>query len=212
MVRAVPSSGLVVLGQDHEYVSRFEQMARAPVVKVPGQGVELSQSIARAICRYMGVPDDVVTFALKDFKNPKGRLNRLRLAGMTVIDDTYNANPMSMKLGLDTLLLESGPGVRRLAFLGGMSEMGENGVSYHGEVAAYARDRSDVLVGVGDLAKHYHPDIWFETSEDCAGRIDTLVRPGDCILVKGSASTRMSKVVERLQEMDRTRGERVAQT
>lgn len=201
LVRAVPPSGLVVLGQDHEYVSRFEQMARAPVVKVSGQGVELSQNIACAICRYMGVPDEVVVSALKDFKNPKGRLNRLQIAGMTVIDDTYNANPLSMKLGLDTLARESGPDARKLAVLGGMSELGENGASFHEDVAAYARSRSDVLVGVGELARHYDPDIWFENSEACADQIGNLVRPGDCILIKGSASTQMSKVVERLREL-----------
>lgn len=200
LVRAVPPSGLVVLGQDHEYVSRFEQMAQAPVVKVSGRGVELSQNIARAICRYMGIPDEVVESALKDFKNPKGRLNRMEISGMTVIDDTYNANPLSMKLGLDILARESGQGVRRLAVLGGMSELGENGVSFHEEIAAYARSRADLLVGVGDLARHYNPDIWFETSEACADQIGNLARLGDCILVKGSASTRMSKVVERLRE------------
>lgn len=200
LVRAVPPSGLVVLGQDHEYVSRFEQMAQAPVVKVSGRGVELSQNIARAICRYMGIPDEVVESALKDFKNPKGRLNRMEISGMTVIDDTYNANPLSMKLGLDVLARESGQGVRRLAVLGGMSELGENGASFHEEIAAYARSRADLLVGVGDLARHYNPDIWFETSEACADQIGNLARLGDCILVKGSASTRMSKVVERLRE------------
>ncbi|MFT3960010.1 Mur ligase family protein [Propionivibrio sp.] len=201
LVRAVPPSGLVVLGQDHEYVARFEQMARAPVVKVPGQGVELSQNIARAICRYMGIPDEVVASALKDFKNPKGRLNRLQVGDILIIDDTYNANPLSMKLGLDTLAREAGQGTRKLAVLGGMSELGENDASFHEEIAAYARSRSDLLVGVGDLARRYNPDIWFETSEACADQIAKLVHPGDCVFVKGSASTRMSRVVERLREV-----------
>jgi len=106
-----------------------------------------------------------------------------------------------MKLGLDTLAKESGPGTRKLAVLGGMSELGENGLSFHEDIAAYARSRSDVLVGVGELARHYDPDIWFESSDACAEQIGNLARPGDCILVKGSASARMSKVVQKLQEM-----------
>lgn len=201
LVRAVPPSGLVVLGQDHEYVNRLEQMACAPVVKVSGQGVELSQNIARAICRFLNVPDEIVVSALKNFNNPKGRLNRLELGSITVIDDTYNANPLSMKLGLDTLVRESGQSGRRLAVLGGMSELGENGASFHEDVGAYARSRSDIVVGVGELARHYDPDIWFESSDACADQIGNLARPGDCILVKGSASTRMSKVVERLKQL-----------
>lgn len=200
LVRAVPVSGLVVLGQEHDYVSQLERAARAPVVKVAGQGVELSQNITRAICRHLGVPDDVVTSALADFKSPDGRLTRLELAGMTVIDDTYNANPMSMKLGLDTLAQLAKPEQRRLAILGAMSELGEDGQSYHEELGAYARSRSDVLIGVGDLAKHYRPDFWFDNSDACADGIDRLVRVGDCMLVKGSASIRMKRVVNRLQE------------
>lgn len=198
LVRAVPPSGLVILGQDHDYVSLLEQAARAPVVKVSGQGVVLSQNITRAVCRHIGVPDEIVSSALRDFKSLEGRLNRLELAGMTVVDDTYNANPLSMKLGLDTLAQIAGTEHRRLAILGVMRELGEEGPRYHEEVGAYARSRADVLIGVGELAKHYNPDFWFETSDACADRIESLVRVDDCLLVKGSASARMGRVVKRL--------------
>ena len=201
LVRAVPPSGLVILGQGHNYVTQLEQAARAPVVKVSGQGVELSQNIARAVCQHMGVPDEVVSSALRDFKSPERRLNRLELAGMTVIDDTYNANPLSVKLGLDTLAQAAGSAHRRLAILGVMAELGEEGPRYHEEVGAYARSRADILIGVGELAKYYSPDFWFDTSDACAGHVESLVRVDDCLLVKGSASARMGRVVERLREI-----------
>ena len=201
LVRAVPPSGLVVLGQDHDYVSQLEQMARAPVIKVSGQGIELSRNITRAVCRHMGIPDEVVSTALSEFKSPKGRLNRLELAGMTVIDDSYNANPLSMKLGLDTLAETARPEQRRMAILGGMGELGEQGPCYHEEIGAYARSRSDVLIGVGDLSKHYDPDHWFDSSDACARGIESLLRVDDCLLVKGSASARMWQVVNKLREI-----------
>jgi len=209
LVRAVSPSGLVILGQGHDYVSQFEQVARAPVVKVDGQGVELSQNIARAVCRHMSVPDAVVSSGLKDFKNPEGRLNRLELAGMLVIDDTYNANPLSMKLGLDTLASTAGQGQRRLAILGSMSEMGEESRRYHEELGDYARSRADLLIGVGELSRHYAPDHWFDSSDACANEIEKLLRCDDCVLVKGSASARMSRVVTKLREIAEQRQQSV---
>lgn len=93
------------------------------------------------------------------------------------------------------------PGQRRLAVLGAMSELGESGESYHVDLGAYARSRADVLLGVSELAKHYNPDFWFENSDLCADEIERLARVGDCMLVKGSASTRMKQVVNRLQKV-----------
>ena len=149
----------------------------------------------------MGIPDDVVNSALSEFKPPQGRLNRLEFVGVTVIDDSYNANPLSMKLGLDTLVQTARSGQRRMAILGGMGELGDEAPRYHEEVGAYARSRVDVLVGVGDLSKHYDPDHWFDSSDECADGIESLLRFDDCLLVKGSASARMWQVVNKLREI-----------
>lgn len=201
LVRAVPRSGIVILGQGHEFVSQLEREARAPVIKVSGQSIEMSRNIAREICRHMGIPEQVANAALREFKRPDGRLNSLEFPGMTIIDDTYNANPLSMQLALDTLVETAAQGHRRLAVLGHMSELGTEAVHYHQELGAYARSRTDVLIGVGELSRHYDPDHWFETSEVCAAKIDNLVASGDCVLVKGSASSRMRDVVDKLREI-----------
>jgi UDP-N-acetylmuramoyl-tripeptide--D-alanyl-D-alanine ligase len=201
LVRAVPSSGLVVLGQGHDFVPQLEAMSRAPVIKVAGQGLELSQNIARAIARFLHVPDDAVEAAIGDFKQPEGRLNRSDLPGMTIIDDTYNANPLSMQLGLDTLANAVERERRRVAILGDMSELGDDAVRYHQEIGAYAHRCADVIIGVGELSRHYQPDHWFATSESCSGRLAALVQEDDCILVKGSASAKMPRIVARLHEM-----------
>jgi len=210
LVRAVPPSGLVVLGQGHDFVPQLEAMARAPVVKVPGQGLELSQNVARAIARFLRIPDTATEVALKDFKQPEGRLNRTELHGMTIIDDTYNANPLSMQLGLDTLHKTVAGGHRRVAILGHMSELGDEAVRYHEEIGVYARRCSDLVIGVGELSRHYHPDHWFETSESCAQAIEPLIESGDCVLVKGSASAKMTRIVDRLREVALARQEGAA--
>lgn len=199
IVRTVPASGLVVLGTEHGFVADLEALSKGRVVKLPGRGEALSRSIARTIALNLGIPEQAIAAALADFQPVQRRLNQLQLGELTVIDNSYNANPLSMQLGLDTLNEVVMPGQRRLAMLGAMGELGEETARYHGEVGVYAHQRADVVIGVGELAKHYDPDHWFPSSGDCADHLDELIRPDDCILVKGSASVRMSAVVDRMR-------------
>lgn len=203
VVHAVPPSGLVILGNNHNYVTEFEKVARAPVTKVTGRGIEQSEDITFAICRHLGVPEEIAYSALKDFKPPVGRLNLLEFpgTGMRVIDDSYNANPLSMKLGLDTLAETARPGQRRLAVMGDMGELGDESPRYHDDIGAYARTHADVVIGVGELAKHYNPDFWFDSSDTCTDQIENLLRPNDYLLIKGSNSMHMQRVVEKLREI-----------
>jgi UDP-N-acetylmuramoyl-tripeptide--D-alanyl-D-alanine ligase len=205
LVRAVPPSGLVILGQGHDYVSQFERVARAPVIKVEGQGIEMSRNITRTVCRHLGVPHQIAEDALRQFKPPDRRLHLIELPGMTIIDDTYNANPLSMQLGLDTLMERAPIGCRRLAILGHMGELGDEAVRYHEDLGDYARNRADVLIGVGELSRHYAPDRWFASSEACVAHIESFVQPDDCLLVKGSASACMWNVVDKLREVAQRR-------
>lgn len=198
IVSAVPESGLVVLGDGHGHVSHLERAAHAPVRKVHGRGEELSRAIARTVCGHLGIGDELVSRALRDFRRPKGRLNQLRFAGLTVIDDSHNANPLSMKLALDALVDAARADHRRVAILGEMAELGDRSESYHEEIGAYARDRADVLIGVGTLARHYDPQHWFADSGACAAALGGLIDARDCVLVKGSASVGLDRVVERL--------------
>ncbi len=204
VVRAIPPSGLVVLGDGHDYVSDLERASKALVVRVTGRGAELSQNIARAIGRHLQVPEEVISTALAQYQPAQRRLNRLQLGDLTVIDDSFNANPLSMKLGLDILADSATAGQRRVAILGLMAELGTESAAYHEDIGAYARSRSDLVVGVGDLARKYRPDHWFATSEECAAQVAGLLLPGDCVLVKGSASVKLRKVIERLAEAPRT--------
>lgn len=197
----VPASGLVILGSDNAYASAMDARTRAPVVKVPGRGRELSGGIARAIARYFGIGDDVVDAALEEFAGVGGRLQVLELGAITVVDDAFNANPLSMQLGLDTLAGQAPPGRRRVAILGHMAELGDQAPRYHEEIGSYARERADLTVGVGDLARRYAPDLWFPGSRECADSLHQFIRPGDYVLVKGSHSAHCDAVVAALKKL-----------
>ena len=195
LVRAVSPSGLVVLGAASAPVAALERQSAAPVVKIEGRGRALSENAARAVCDFLGIPREVTERALAAAPAVPGRLNVLELGLFTVIDDSYNANPLSMQLGLDTLAGRAGPGTRRVAVLGDMKELGQEATRYHDEIAEYARPCAEVIIGVGPLARHYRPDHWFATSDECAEALPSLIAPGDCLLVKGSNSVGLDKVV-----------------
>lgn len=199
LVKAVPPSGLVILGKGHDFVAQFSNAAKSPVLLADGQGAEFAENAARAICRHLHIPDAVITAGLKAYEPPKGRLNMIESEGLMIIDDSYNANPLSMKYGLDVLTRTAKAGARRVAVLGFMAELGNEELQYHKEIGAYARSRVDLLIGIGELARYYGADQWFENSQACADCISSLLRPGDCILVKGSSSARTREIVEKLK-------------
>jgi UDP-N-acetylmuramoyl-tripeptide--D-alanyl-D-alanine ligase len=198
LVEHADPEGLTVLGDGHDYVAELKARAAGRVIVVSGRGVELASRIARAVGEELGVPLGVISDAFARLKPPISRLNHIRVGALLVIDDTYNANPVSMTLGLDTLRSHAAPGSRKLAILGTMAELGEEAERYHEEIGRYAREVADVLVGVGALARHYAPDHWFADSPACAAGIGAIVCPGDTILVKASASVGLGQVVERL--------------
>jgi UDP-N-acetylmuramoyl-tripeptide--D-alanyl-D-alanine ligase len=122
--------------------------------------------------------------------------------GIAVVNDCYNANPMSMRAALDELAMaESG---RRVAVLGDMLELGEREQEFHREVGRHAAERGvDLLVTVGPLAVAMLDDFDGEghavaDADEAAALLGELLAPGDTVLVKGSRSVGLEAVVEAL--------------
>ena len=120
--------------------------------------------------------------------------------GVTVVNDCYNANPMSMRAALDHLA--AAPARRRIAVLGEMSELGPEAPLYHTEVAEHAaRSGVDVLVAVGDGARAYVDAFdggeahLVAAPEEAGALIERIAAPGDRVLVKGSRSAGLERVL-----------------
>jgi len=112
--------------------------------------------------------------------------------GGLLINDAWNANPVAMRAAL-AHLLERANGRRTVAILGEMAELGPDGPRYHDEVGRET-EAVDVVLGVGELARHYRPDEWAPTAGEAAEVVLGLVRPGDAILVKGSRAVGLEVV------------------
>jgi UDP-N-acetylmuramoyl-tripeptide--D-alanyl-D-alanine ligase len=117
-----------------------------------------------------------------------------------LINDSYNANPVSMRAALDHLASLPAGG-RRVAVLGEMRELGPEAAAYHREIGEHARGRGvDLLIGVGDLAREYAPDAEVPDAEAAAAALAERLEPQDAILVKGSRAIGLELVAERLRK------------
>jgi UDP-N-acetylmuramoyl-tripeptide--D-alanyl-D-alanine ligase len=129
------------------------------------------------------------------------RGERLELGdGIVLVNDCYNANPVSMRAALDHLGTLTGE--RRIAVLGEMAELGPASPDYHRQVGVHARGGEvgvDLLVGVGEQARDYDPDELVGAPEEAAELLAAQLEAGDVVLVKGSRSAGLEVVAEELK-------------
>ncbi|WP_321939023.1 UDP-N-acetylmuramoyl-tripeptide--D-alanyl-D-alanine ligase [Paraburkholderia sp. J8-2] len=154
-----------------------------------------------------GVSLEAIGRGLEAFEPVKGRLQVKRaalgeLAGATVIDDTYNANPDSVRAAIDVLASSVSP---RVLVLGDMGEVGDDGPAFHREVGAYAKERGiDALYTLGDAARDSAAAFGAQAlhSADVGELVRSLAGggygAGATILVKGSRFMQMERVVAAL--------------
>ncbi|MEN3363488.1 MAG: UDP-N-acetylmuramoyl-tripeptide--D-alanyl-D-alanine ligase [Burkholderiales bacterium] len=157
---------------------------------------------ATACALAIGIPEDAVVRGLEAFAPVNGRLQRKTARnGALMIDDTYNANPDSMRAAIDVLSNAPAP---RVLVIGDMGEVGNEGPQFHGEVGAYARDRGiEHLLTLGELAVHasnaFGPSArHFDDIGSIKQAVDALVTSDTTVLVKGSRFMKMERVVQHL--------------
>ena len=115
--------------------------------------------------------------------------------GGLLINDSYNANPASMRAALEHLAGHEG---RKVAVLGEMAELGPTAPDYHREVGALVESLGiDAVLGVGDLARDYGGEHAHDAAE-AAARVKEIVQPGDVVLIKGSRAVGLEVVAEAL--------------
>ncbi|MDX6607970.1 MAG: UDP-N-acetylmuramoyl-tripeptide--D-alanyl-D-alanine ligase [Solirubrobacterales bacterium] len=115
-----------------------------------------------------------------------------------LINDSYNANPISMRAALDHLATLPAKG-RRLAVLGEMRELGPEAAAYHREIGKHARERGvELIIGVGELASEYGPDQQVADADAAADALAAALGPGDTVLVKGSRAVGLERIAEKL--------------
>ena len=147
----------------------------------------------------IGIPVAAIARGLEKFVPVAGRLQKKQAAsGALVIDDTYNANPDSVRAAIDVLAAGAAP---RILVLGDMGEVGEDGRAFHEEIGAYARQSGiEQLLTLGDLAADATRAFGtggahFSDIGQLERMVDMLATPGATLLIKGSRFMKMERLV-----------------
>ncbi len=153
-----------------------------------------------------------ISDSLRDYKPPAGRMRLVSGQKSTfILDDSYNASPMSTHAALDTL--KDLPAKRKIAILGDMTEIGPYTIQAHEEIGRIASEVVDILVTVGHAAKLIAESavknglkkknvFSFNDVDEAQQPVKEIIKKGDLILVKGSHVMCLDEIVEKLQLLE----------
>ena len=171
-------------------------------LSIPGLHNVMNALAAAAATYAAGITPQAIAAGLTAFRPYTGRLQvKKSPEGMTVIDDSYNANPDSVRAAID--VLAGAPG-RTVLVLGDMGEVGDDGPDFHSEIGRYARERGvGSVLAIGESTAHtvaaFGQDArHFGSCEDLTEALERVRDPGTTVLVKGSRFMRMERVVAAL--------------
>jgi UDP-N-acetylmuramoyl-tripeptide--D-alanyl-D-alanine ligase len=173
---------------------------------LPGAHNAVNAAAALATADACGIDLHLAAQALKNLEVPGARMQLRRTEKAVIIDDCYNAGPLSMRAALE--VLNNFPAAkRRVAVLGSMLELGEWSENEHRAIGLQANEIAHVIIGVGEATKvlleaaqkkGHTATHWFENAEAAANWLPAHIQQGDIILIKGSRSIGLEKVVEAL--------------
>ena len=207
--KSVYATGVENLGlygmQARIHTPEGERDVRIPI---PGEHNVYNALAATAVGLSLGLSLDQISSGILKAKTIGGRTNLLNTGSMTVIDDCYNANPVSMKASIDVLATAEG---RKIAVLGDMGEQGENEKKLHYEVGEYlAKKEIDVLFCAGELSEEIAKAAqkesktcevyYFKTRDALLEQLLPFLKKGDTVLVKASHFMEYPKIVKALTD------------
>ena len=207
LIAALPAGGVAVvpdepllepyLVRDDLVVQRVDELAAIPFRTNYSSAHQLANTrtaIAVAACLGVPLPESELTVEFSKLREEERGLP----GGGLLLNDCYNANPVSMRAALEHLV-QRAAGRRPVAVLGEMAELGPGAPAYHREIGGLLTELGIAdVIAVGPLARDYGGD-WVESAADAVPRLLELVRPGDVILVKGSRSVGLEVVAENLE-------------
>lgn len=200
----------------HTPIGRF-----SAVISVPGVHMIYNALAACAVGLELNMSLGDIKKGIESLEPIAGRVNLIETNDYMIIDDCYNANPVSMKSSIDILTEALG---RKVCILGDMFELGKNEEALHRDVGRYVCEKQiDLLITIGKLSRlieagaqeaqqskllsgvqkddcHHIQFAHFDTKEQALSLMQRYLKPGDLILVKASHGMEFPEIVERLQQ------------
>lgn len=175
------------------------------MVPLPGEHMVSNAMAAALVASLLGLSDEEIVEGISSVQPVGGRSHIMKKEQVTIIDDCYNANPVSMKAAIDLLCMSN---TRKVALLGDMFELGINEDNMHEEVGSYAAYKNiDLILCVGKLSKHMERGALgvdgsmskvhhFDTKEELVEKIPELICRNDTILLKASHGMHFEELLE----------------
>jgi len=180
-------------------------------VPLPGEHMILNALAATSVGALLNLNGEEIAWGIASVQPMGGRSHIIRSEKWTIIDDCYNANPVSMKAAIDLLGMAD---TRKVAILGDMGELGSNEIALHKDIGSYAaKSKTDLLICVGDLSQHLYESAcetlalddsieqsvhYFATRDELITTLPSLVKENDTILVKASHFMGFESIVKNL--------------
>lgn len=181
-------------------------------IPLPGEHMVYNALTATAVGVLFEMSADNIKAGLESVEPVGGRSHVIYTSKYTLIDDCYNANPVSMKAAIDLLgMTKTQKNTRNVAILGDMFELGENESELHREVGVYVADNHiDCVICIGELCKNMYDGItsvdnysgksyYYADKESMIKDIDNILADGDTILIKASNGMRFGEIREILE-------------
>ena len=171
-------------------------------IPVMGEVFVYNALAAYAVGKLFSLTPEEIKNGIASFQMSNNRMNTIKTAKFTIINDTYNANPDSVKSAIKTLGTFKN---RKVAILGDMLELGENEIKYHQEIGEFCNEKIDVLITIGVLSKNMFDKFtkekyFFKTNEEAETKLKDILKQDDVILVKASHSMKLDTIVNFLKE------------
>ncbi|NMF04004.1 UDP-N-acetylmuramoyl-tripeptide--D-alanyl-D-alanine ligase [Clostridium beijerinckii] len=166
-----------------------------------GEHNVLNALIGIQIARNFGLTFEEMEKGLGNFNATSMRLEVINKDKFTIINDSYNANPDSMKAALEVLKNYSGS--RKIAVLGTMGELGDYAEEAHIQVGEFAKDKADILLTTGEFKEYYKKGFGertmvFESKQELIQRLTDMIKINDTILIKASRSAKFEEITKYL--------------
>lgn len=171
-------------------------------IPVMGEVFVYNALAAYAVGKLFSLTPEEIKNGIASFQMSNNRMNTIKTTKFTIINDTYNANPDSVKSAIKTLGTFKN---RKVAILGDMLELGENEIKYHQEIGEFCNEKIDVLITIGVLSKNMFDKFtkekyFFKTNEEAETKLKDILKQDDVILVKASHSMKLDTIVNFLKE------------
>lgn len=176
-------------------------------INIPGKHMISNALAAVCVGKIFCLSNDEIEKGISKLQPVAGRNNIVEIGNCTIIDDCYNANPVSMRASIDVLGFANS---RKVAILGDMFELGQNEEKLHAEIGEYLCDTDiEVVVLVGNLMKNAFEKIkgmnsdkkvyYFSELDNCLNELKDILEDEDTVLIKASHGMNFSKILEELR-------------